>query len=336
MKKILILGAAGFLGQHLEYRLKAEGHFVVSVARAQPKYRKSVADEFNILDLANPPDFHYHWYRHDFDEAYQLAGDVGGVGHIAVGDHDADILSGSLKITLNTLDAMRKVDSHARIFFASSQCVYPDIGFDPYVDERISDPPAPFKETDASFNTFPFAQEKLYAEALYDAYRRNYGFSIRIGRLGNTYGPYCTWNGLRSKVVGGICGKVAEVQHAGSVDIWGNGQQIRSFTYVDDAIEGMIRLMASDYSGPVNIASDEAVTVEQLFETICRVAGKIVAPQFDLSQPTGVRYRNSDNTRCKYWLDWEPSTSLGEGLRKTYPWIAEQVKKALASAEGFV
>jgi GDP-D-mannose 3', 5'-epimerase len=329
MKKVLIQGAAGFLGNHLEHRLRAEGNFVVSVARSQPKYRKSAAHEFNFLDLTNPVDFHHHWFRHDFDEVYQLAGEVGGVGYIAAGDHDADILANSVRINLNTLDAMRKVNSRARILFASSQCVYPDVGLDPYAQERIATIP-PFKEIDASFNTFPFAQEKLFSEKLYDAYARNHGFQVRIGRLGNTYGPYCTWDGDRAKAPAAICRKVAQAFDGGNIPLWGDGRQTRTFTYVDDAVEGMIRLMASDYDKPVNIASHEEVTIAELFKTICRCADKKLMWASGLvsgharHRLGGVSHRGSDNTLCRSVLQWEPPTSLWNGIAETYKWVAEQ------------
>jgi nucleoside-diphosphate-sugar epimerase len=322
VKKVLILGAAGFLGSHLEHRLKAEGNYVVSVARKHPPYRKSVADEYNILDLANVAEFHAHFHRHRFDEIFQLAGNVGGLGYIGTGEHDAAILTDSLKINLYTLEAMRKTDQHARIFFASSQCVYPEPGIDPFAQERIALNAC--REQDASFDTFAFGQEKLYAERLYDAYARNFGFEIRIGRLGNTYGPYCIWNGSRAKAVAAICRKVAGAPYAGTIELWGNGKQTRSFTYVDDAIEGILRLMKSDYDKPVNIASAQTVTIEELLETVCRVAGKIVGWK-TVDGPVGVRHRPSDNTLCRKVLNWEPRTGLELGLAMTYPWVAKQV-----------
>jgi GDP-D-mannose 3',5'-epimerase len=322
MKRILILGASGFLGQHLEYRLKAEGHFVVSAGRSRPKYRPSIADEQHILDLRDTKLVHVLMMRHEFDEVYQLAGDVGGLGHIGTGQHDAEIMTNSTKINLAVLDVARRINP-GKIFFASSQCVYPDPGIDPFAQERIAPIPA-CREQDASFNTFPFAQEKLYAEALYRAHAAAYGLEVRIGRLGNTYGPYCTWNGSRAKAVAAICRKISQAPYAGTVELWGSGDQTRSFTYVDDAVEGMIRLMASDYGKPVNLAYSHSVTIIELFDTICRAACKILAWK-PTAGPVGVRSRNSNNDLCKQVLGWEPDTSLFEGLTETYPWIAEQV-----------
>jgi nucleoside-diphosphate-sugar epimerase len=326
MKKVLVLGAAGFIGQALEYRLREEGHFVVSVARKLPPFRKSVASEFNILDLTNTSDFHSHFWRHSFDEVYQCAGVVGGLGYIGDSAHDAEILTDSLKINLYTLEAIRKCGGVGRIFFTSSQCVYPDNRFsvDPFAAERIAPPPAPWKETDAAFeNNFAFAKEKMYTEVLYAGYARNYGMPVRIGRLGNTYGPFSVWAGDRAKVVASICRKVAQAPYAGVVELWGDGQASRSFTYVDDAVEGILRLMRSDAQGPVNIAHPDTVTIAELFETICEVAGKVLAWK-PSAGPEGVKHRGSDNTLCKQLLNWEPSTSLRAGLEKTYPWVKEQ------------
>jgi GDP-D-mannose 3',5'-epimerase len=335
MKKVLIQGAAGFIAGHLEARLRAEGCYVVSIARHHPKYRKSVANELNILDLTNPVDFHYHWYRHDFDEVYQCASDGGGLGYIGTGSNDAAILTNSVKINLNTLDAMRKVNSHAKILFASSQCVYPDIGLDPFAQERIAPPPEPFKESDASFNTFPFAQEKLFSEQLYAAYARQHGFKVAVARIGNTYGPYCAWDGPRAKAPAAICRKVATAPYAGVVPLWGGGQAVRTFTYVDDVVEGLVRLMASDYDRPVNIASAEEVTIAELFATVCRCAGKVLAWE-PAEGPVGVRYRGSDNDLCRGVLNWEPRTSLWNGMMETYKWVAEQAltKSAKCTTNG--
>ena len=327
MKKILILGAAGFLGHHLEHRMKAEGHYVVSVARKHPPYRKSVANEFNILDLTNVSDFHSHFFRHQFDECYALAGEVGGLGYISEPANDAAILTNSLKINLHTLEAIARTGNCKRIFFASSHCVYPNRHeIDPFAQERLTihRPNSP-RETNAQFDgNMAFAKEKLYAEALYTAMAAAHGFEARIGRLGNTYGPYCTWEGPRAKSVAALCRKVAEAPYAGVIDVWGDGQQTRSFTYVDDVIEGMVRLMASDCREPVNIAHGEPVRIGDLVDTICNVAGKIVGVNYT-DGPVGPRHRGSDNEFCKHVLGWEPSIGLRQGLELTYPWIKEQV-----------
>lgn len=326
MKKALICGAAGFLGQHLEYRLKEEGFYVVSVARKHPPFRKSVADEFTILDLVNPPDFHDHFFRHQFARCYQLAGEVGGISYIGNPANDAAVLANSVKINLNTLESIAKTQENCRVFFASSQCVYPDrFEIDPFAMERIADQQYndAHKETDAHFDTFAFGQEKLFAEKLYDAYARAYGIEVRIGRLGNTYGPYCTWAGERAKAPAAICRKVATAPYAGVIDLWGDAQQRRSFTYVDDVIDGIQLLMDSDYNQPLNIAHAETVTIQELFETVCRVANKVHAFR-QVDGPIGVQARGSDNSLCRKVLGWEPRTSLAVGLALTYPWVRDQ------------
>lgn len=331
MQKHLILGATGFLGTHLEYRLKERGDYVVSVARQPPYRRPSVADQFEILELTNPSDYHHHFYRHHFDGVWQLAAETGGLGYIGVGDHDADILTRSLKINLYTLEAIAKTQKVDRIFFASSQCVYPDnIPYvDPFACERIPPPSPQWRECDASFDTFAFGQEKLYAEKLYAAYARRYGLNVRIGRIGNTYGPYCTWGGDRAKSVGAICRKVAEASYGGTIDIWGGGEQTRSFTYVDDTVDGITRLMASDYTQPVNIAHSEQTSILDLFGILNEISGKALHSVSTDDGPIGVSHRGSNNTLCREVLGWEPMTSLYAGLEQTYPWIEGEVQKAL-------
>lgn len=329
MKKILILGAAGFLGQHLEYRLKAEGHFVVSAGRDRDKYRPTVADEFHTIDLRAARHVLVLTQRHEYDEVYQLAGNVGGLGHIAVGSNDAEIMTDSTRINMAILAAIKRTPV-GKIFFASSQCVYPDFdrGIDPFAQERLASEidlmPRTCRESDASFNTFAFAQEKLYAERLFLAYAKSYGLSVRIARIGNTYGPYCTYDGSRAKSVAAICRKVAQAKYSGVIRLWGDGTATRSFTYVDDVVDGIIRLMVSDYQKPVNIAHAKPVSIVELFETICKVAGKVMAWEPEPG-PVGNASRTSDNTLCRQVLNWEPDTPLYEGLLKTYPWIAKQV-----------
>ena len=327
MKKVLITGAAGFIGTHLERRLKDDGHFVVSAGRKPPKYGANIADEFHVVDLRDRASTYSLMVRYKFDEVYQLAGDVGGLGHIATGEHDAEIMTNSTRINIAVLEAARQAKP-GKIFFASSQCVYPDrFEIDPFAGERLASElnlmPRTCRESDASFDTFPFAQEKLYAEALYQAYYRNHGLDVRIGRLGNTYGSFCEWSEPRSKAVAAICRKVAQAPYAGPVELWGDGSQQRSFTYVDDVIEGMIRLMDSDYHLPVNIAHSETVTIQELFETVCRVANKVLAWESEPG-PVGVHSRGSDNTIARKVLGWEPRTSLAMGLAVTYPWVRDQ------------
>ena len=324
-RNCLVLGAAGFLGSAMEHRLKAEGAYVVSVARKLPPLRPSVADKYVICDLTNVPEFHYHFYHYTFDEVYQFASDSGGIGYIANSDNDAAIMTNSLKINLYTLEAIVRTGHANKIFFASSQCVYPaSPPIDPFANERLTSPVHEFRESDASFDNFAFAKEKLFSEALYDAYRRNHGLTIRIGRLGNTYGPFCRLDDDRAKAPAAICRKVAEAPYAGSIRLWGNGSQIRTFTYVDDAIEGIRRLMDVDYQHPVNISSREAVTISELLDAVCHAAGKIIGFEPE-DRPTGVHARSSDNSLALEVLGWEPTTPLIEGICKLYTWVSQQV-----------
>lgn len=324
MKKCLVLGAPGFLGSHLERRLKNDGHFVVSVGRSHPRYRTTVADHYHHLDLSRTVVLRKILQDYEFDEIFQLASESGGLGYIATGEHDASIMANSTKINLHLLDELAYTKFKGKVFFASSQCVYPDDpGIDPFAQERITEPRA-LKESDASFNTFPFAQEKLYAERLFMAYAGAHGFSLRIGRIGNTYGPYCIYDGPRSKAVAALCTKVARAPYAGVVDMWGAGTAVRSFTYVEDVVDGILRLTQSSYSRPVNIASSEGVTINQLFEMICKTANKILGVNH-IAGPVGVSHRVSDNTLCREVLGWEPTMPLAHGLGLTYPWIAQQI-----------
>ena len=249
------------------------------------------------------------------------------LGYIGEPSNDAEILTNSTKVNLHTLEAIAKTGNCGKVFFASSQCVYPDVfEIDPFSAERLQKlEPRRLREIDARFeHNFAFAKEKLYAESLYTAYSAAHGFPVAIARLGNCYGPYCEWKEPRSKAVAAICRKVAEAAYGGVVKLWGDGQQSRSFTYVDDAVEGIIRLMASDYDKPLNIASPETATIEQLFDFICFRANKILAWESEPG-PVGVSSRASDNSLCREILDWEPTTSLPDGLGPTYDWVAKQV-----------
>jgi nucleoside-diphosphate-sugar epimerase len=327
MKKCLVLGAAGFLGGHMEERLKRDGHFVVSLSRNKPRYREIKADEYNVINLVHGVGLYSLLGRHQFDEVYNFAAEVGGLGYIQNPDNDVEILRNSTLINLNVLDAVSKASvSHPiKLFFASSACVYgnqkPLVGI--------------FREEDAypaqPDNTFGW--EKIFAERLYDAYYRNHGLDIRIARFGNTYGPYCVWDGPRAKAPAAICRRVAGLFPGQDVEIWGDGSQTRSFTYVDDAIDGAIRLMANDYHGPVNIASSELVTIKQLVETVCKVASK---PAYikQVPGPIGVHARNLDDWKAKEGMGWEAKTSLAEGIAKLYPWVDTQYGLTLEKARG--
>lgn len=329
MKKAFVTGGSGFIGKHLCKRLKDSGYYIVAASRHYPAYGGGFADEYHVQDLTYPFALPA---MHEFDEVYALAGEVGGLGYIQNQANDFEIMDRSTRINLNTIYACRKAEV-PRLFFASSACVYPDLYYKPenvdydlfnYDFVKPNDGGTPEWAAYPAQPINAFGWEKLYAERMYEAYGRQSGTAVRIGRLGNTYGPYCAWEGDRAKVVASICRKVAEAEDGGKVDIWGDGEARRSFTYVDDAVEGIIRLMASDYPGPVNIASTETVSINRLHELTCSVAGKILGRNH-INGPVGVRGRTSDNTLVQQVLGWEPRISLVDGLQKLYLWVKEQV-----------
>jgi len=322
-KKALVCGAGGFIGHHLVKRLKKEGYWVRGVDLKYPEFSETMADDFIIGDLRDP---YFCRYITDikFDEVYQLAADMGGAGYVFTGENDADIMHNSALINLNMLEACYKRNIK-RIFYASSACVYPK-----YNQE---DPNNPICSEDSAYPAMPdseYGWEKLFSERLYLAFHRNYGMEVRIARYHNIYGPEGTWYGGREKAPAALCRKVAVAKLTGQdyIEVWGDGKQTRSFLYIDDCIEATLKLMRSDWTGPVNIGSEEIVTINQLAEMIMEIAGvklKIV----HVPGPVGVRGRNSDNRLIKEKLGWAPSVPLKEGLKITYKWIEEQVKKYL-------
>lgn len=333
IKRALVCGGAGFIGGHLVRRLKEEGRWVRSVDRKQPEFASSPADESLTKDLRwlSPSD----WLFEDIDEVYQLAAEVGGLGYIMDSANDAEMLANSMRINLSVLDACRQA-AVGKIFFASSACVYPSLSKYTYIETLLTTDRGLItrqegcREQDA-YPAHPdneYAWEKLFAERLYDSYARNFGMEIHIGRFHNCYGPMGTWRGGREKAPAAICRKVAEAEPGGEIDIWGDGTQQRSFMYVDDAVEGMLRLMASDFGGPVNIGSQEMVTIRELVEAVSAIANKDVTIKH-IDGSVGVHGRNSDNTLIQAKLGWSPQISLVDGLLETYPWIEEQVRLSL-------
>jgi nucleoside-diphosphate-sugar epimerase len=319
MKSALVCGGGGFIGSHLAKRLKAEGFWVRAVDLKFPEFTETAADDFVIADLRDPLECRRIVDRR-FDEIYQLAADMGGAGYIFTGDHDADVMHNSATINLNMLDACLRRNSK-RIFYSSSACMYPE--------HNQLDPKAPVTRESSAYPANPdseYGWEKLFSERLYLAFSRNYGFQARIARYHNIFGPEGTWTGGREKAPAALCRKVAEARDGGAIEIWGDGTQTRSFLFIDECVDGTLRLMRSDFAGPVNIGSDEMVALNDLAGMIIEIAGKRLRVDH-VPGPLGVRGRNSDNALIKEKLGWAPSLPLKHGLAKTYPWVAEQVKR---------
>ncbi|MFO1255156.1 MAG: NAD-dependent epimerase/dehydratase family protein [Sphingomonadaceae bacterium] len=317
MKTALVLGAGGFIGSHLAKRLKAEGFFVRGVDLKHPEFGASAADEFVIGDLREQDVVRTIYDRH-FDEVYQLAADMGGAGYIFTGEHDADIMHNSASINLNVADQANRKGVGA-LFYSSSACMYPAYNQldpdNPNCEEASAYPAEPDSE---------YGWEKLFSERLYPSYARNYGMKVHIARYHNIFGPEGTWQGGKEKAPAAVCRKVAMAQSGGEVEIWGDGQQTRSFLYIDECVEGTLRLTRSDRTGPYNIGSDEMVTISQLVDMVSAIAGKPVGKRY-VPGPTGVRGRNSDNRLIEAELGWRPGEPLRDGLAKTYAWIDAQV-----------
>lgn len=330
MKKALILGGAGFIGTWLCQKLKDEGRYVVAIDRKMPEFGAAPADEYHVFDLRNPVDYYDQFRFQDADEIYQLAAEMGGAQYVFIGENDANIMHSSATINLNVLEACRRWGVK-KVFFASSACVYPSLPAHPYDDARKSfvSPNSACREGDAGTPDSPYGLEKLFSESLYDAYARNHGIDVKIGRFHNIFGEFGTWRGGREKAPAALCRKIAEIPAGGDIEVFGDGQQTRSFLHASEAVEGVWRLMQSDIRGPVNIGSSEMISINGLAWLIGEIAGKM----FTISHipgPLGVRGRNSDNSLIEAKLGWKPTATLRDGLEKTYPWIAAQVEKAKA------
>ena len=323
-KVALVCGAGGFIGHHLVKRLKREGFWVRGADLKFPRFSETEADDFMVGDLRDPY-FVRHVIDRRFDEIYQLAADMGGAGYIFTGEHDADVMHNSASINLNTVHAAY-ARNNKRIFYSSSACMYPEHNQldpdNPNCAESSAYPAAPDSE---------YGWEKLFSERLYLAYGRNHGMEVRISRYHNIFGPEGSWNDGKEKAPAAVCRKVAMAPNGGEVEIWGDGKQTRSFLYIDECLEGTLRLMRSDFTGPVNIGSDEMVTIDQLVDMVAGIAGKSIRKRH-IDGPTGVRGRNSDNRLIREKLSWSPSTVLVDGLRPTYTWISGQVMRNARSA----
>jgi len=320
-KAALVCGAGGFIGSHLVKRLKREGYWVRGVDWKYPEFGKTEADDFILGDLSDQT-VAQKLFDRPFDEVYQLAADMGGAGFVFTGEHDAEILQTSAAININILKYGQKSGSLKKIFYSSSACMYPAYNQEnpnnPKCSEDSAYPAAPDSE---------YGWEKLFSEHLYLAAQRNHGVDVRIARFHNIFGPEGTWTGGREKAPAAMCRKVAETPDGGTIEMWGDGNQTRSFLYIDECLEGVRRLMQSGFTGPVNIGSEEMVTINQLAETTMKIAGKKLSIKH-IPGPLGVRGRNSDNKLIREKLGWASSMKLEDGMRKTYAWIAEQVAKA--------
>lgn len=317
MKKALVCGAGGFIGSHLVKRLKREGFWVRGVDLKYPRFSQTEADDFIVGDLRDMTLCREAVDR-AFDEVYQLAADMGGAGYIFTGENDADVMHNSAQINLNMLEACKRRNTW-RIFYSSSACIYPEhrqtSPDNPGLAESDAYPAAPDSE---------YGWEKLFSERLYLAYARNHGFTVRIARYHNIFGPEGAWNDGREKAPAAVCRKVAMANSGGEVEIWGDGEQTRSFLYIDECLEGTLRLMRSNFGQPLNIGSDEMVTINQLARMAAEIADKEIRVKH-IPGPLGVRGRNSDNKLVSAALGWRPSQPLKAGLKKTFDWIDLQV-----------
>ena len=342
VKTALVLGAGGFIGSHMVKRLRSEGYWVRGVDLKDPEFTKTDANEFVTGDLRDvdfvrrvlrfkgeqgnfynsvPEKFHL-----PFDEIYQFAADMGGAGFVFTGENDADIMHNSVSINLNVLEEQRRfnetVGNKTKIFYSGSACMYPEY--------NQLDPDNPDCREQSAYPADPdseYGWEKLFSERLYLAYNRNYDIPIRIARYHNIFGPEGTWDGGREKAPAAICRKIALLpKQGGSIEVWGDGLQTRSFLFIDECIEATRRLMESDFIGPVNIGSEEMVTINELVETVAKVADKDVN-KIHIDGPLGVRGRNSNNDLIRENLGWDYQMTLEEGISKTYKWIEEQIYK---------
>ena len=314
-KKALVCGAGGFIGSHMVKKLKLEGYWVRGADVKEPDFSGTEADEFLTGDLTDQA-FCDDVTNIEFDEIYQFAADMGGAGYIFTGEHDADVMNNSATINLNILRNVK--DYKPKIFFSSSACMYPE--------HNQLDPNTPDCREDTAYPANPdseYGWEKLFSERLYLSYHRNYNVPVRIARYHNIFGPEGTWTGGREKAPAAICRKVAELpQEGGTIEVWGDGLQTRSFLFVDECVEATYRLVQSDFTGPVNIGSEEMVSINGLVDIAAKAADKKVEKNH-IEGPLGVRGRNSNNDLIKEKLDWNYTMTLEEGIKKTYDWINE-------------
>lgn len=343
MKQILVLGGGGFIGGHFAKRMKAEGNYVRVVDLKEHEYfsKDEISDHYVVGDLKDaslvskimfaPKQNTISDSVNSFDEVYQFAADMGGAGYIFTGDNDANVMHNSAQINLNVAFYASKFGVK-KIFYSSSACMYPE--------HNQLDPDNPNCEESSAYPANPdseYGWEKLFSERLFMAFHRNYGLNVRIARFHNIFGTSGTWNGGKEKSPAAICRKVAEAENGSEIEIWGDGQQTRSFLYVDECIEAVIRLMESDFIHPVNIGSEEKISINDLAKMVIEISGKNLNinnidgqsfyDKYGFKCPVGVRGRNSDNKLYKSVIGWEVNQPLREGMIHLYNWILEQVKK---------
>ena len=318
MKIVLVCGAGGFIGTHLVKSLKEQGHHVVGADLKLPLYSTTLADEFYVKDLRDKDSVDDLFWLYKYDEVYQLAADMGGAGYIFTGEHDADIMHNSVTINLNVLDAMKNAGCK-KVFYSSSACMYPA-----HNQESMD---KPIMSEDSAYPANPdseYGWEKLFSERLYITYARNYGIEARIARLHNVFGPLGSWNNGKEKAPAALCRKIALADDNSEVEIWGPGNQTRSFLYIDECIEGIHRIMESDCSMPLNLGSTRMISINDLALLIASLTNKHISVK-NIDGPVGVKGRTSDNTLIKELIDWAPGENLETGLINTYRWINEQV-----------
>ncbi|MEO8710475.1 MAG: NAD-dependent epimerase/dehydratase family protein [Parafilimonas sp.] len=318
-KKALVLGAGGFIGGHLVNRLKADGFWVRGVDLKENEYGNGNADEFIIGDLRDPK-LTASVITDDMDEIYQLAADMGGAGFVFTGENDAAIMHNSALINLNVLEEAKR-KKIKKIFYSSSACMYPEY--------NQLDPDNPKCSEDSAYPAAPdseYGWEKLFSERLYLTYHRNHGIEVRVARFHNIFGPQGTWEGGREKAPAAVCRKVAAAPGGGEIEIWGDGKQTRSFLIVHECVDGIRRLMESDFMGPVNIGSEEMISINDFAKMIINISGKSISIK-NIEGPTGVRGRNSDNALIKEKLGWSPTQPLKTGVEETYNWIVGQLQQ---------
>jgi GDP-D-mannose 3',5'-epimerase len=319
MKKAVVLGAGGFIGSHLVKRLKKEGYWVRGVDLVAPSYGATVADDFILGDLRDVTVVEKSICE-EIDEVYQLAADMGGAGYIFTGDNDAHVMHNSAIINLHVANecVAKKV---GRVFYSSSACVYPE--------RNQLDPDNPKCQEDSVYPAEPdseYGWEKLFSERLYLSFARNHGLSVRLARFHNIYGPEGAWNNGKEKAPAAICRKVAEVEDGGEIEIWGDGKQTRSFLYIEDCLNAVRLMMQNDFVGPVNIGSEEMISINEFAQLVARISGKSITIK-NIDGPTGVRGRCSDNTIIEDKLGWKPNLNLRQGTERTFSWIESQVKR---------